>query len=137
MRESVAVDIGRAQGLCFTDLSPFARKLLRRLSRQNGIDAAALERATNPILVQAAFTMGSDPDLGLMLFANELNGQNGKTNGSNIDLEVELEHEPAPHVLLVAPDTEARQVLWRHLEESEIGVVAAPNMEEALTFRPL
>ena len=133
MRESVAVNIGSAQGLCFTDLSPVARKLLRRLSRQNGIDAAALERATNPRLVQAAFTMGSDPDLGLMLFANELNGQNGKTNGSNIDLEVELEHEPAPHVLLVAPDTEARQVLRRHLEESEIGVVAAPNMEEALT----
>ncbi|GEM_PF-3373251 len=130
-RDDMLESVGSAQGLCFPDLSPFARKLLRRLSRQNGIEAAALERATKPSLVQAALTTESDPDLRFMLLGNELNGQNGKTHGK-IDLEVELEHEPASRVLLVSPDTEARQVLRRHLEKSGIGVVAAPSMEEAL-----
>ena len=53
--------------------------------------------------------------------------------GNKINGKVEVEPEPVPRVLLVAPDNEARQVLRRHLEESEIEVVAAPNMEEALT----
>ena len=115
--EPADASIGSAQGICFIDLSAFARKLVRRLSGESLIEAAALQEATQPDLVQAALTMEPDPDLGLILLGNKINGK----------------VEAVPRVLLVAPDNEARQVLRRHLEESEIDVVAAPNMEEALT----
>ena len=113
--------------------------------------AAALEEAPQPDSVQPALTTEPDPDLGFILLGNKINGEpNGKINGTtsskvngnvngkiNRKVEVEVEHELQPRVLLVAPDNEARQSLRRRLEESEIDVVAAKIMEEALAYARL
>ena len=126
--EPADATIGSAQGICFADLSLFARKLVRRLSSGSVIEAAALEEATQPGLAQAALTMDSDPDLKFILLSDEING---KVNGQ-VDTDVEVDLEPIPRLLLVAPDSEARRVLRRHLEKSEVDVVTAANTEEAL-----
>jgi len=130
--EPADATIGSAQGICFADLSVFARKLVRRLSRGSVIQDAALEEATQPGLVQP-LSMDSDPDLKFILLSDEING---KVNGEvNTDIEVDL--EPIPRLLLVAPDSESRQVLRRHLEKSQIDVVTAASTEEALTCAQL
>ena len=145
--EPADASIGSAQGICFTDLSAFARKLVRRLSGDSLIEAAALEEAPQPDSVHPALTTEPDPDLGFILLGNKINGEpNGKINGTisskvngnvNGKVEVEVEHELQPCVLLVAPDNDARQSLRRRLEESEIDVVAAKIMEEALAYARL
>ena len=65
--EPADATIGSAQGICFADLSVFARKLVRRLSSGSVIEAAALDEATQPGSAQAPLTMDSDPDLKFIL----------------------------------------------------------------------
>ena len=131
--EPADASIGSAHGIRFTELSAFARKLVRRLSGQSDIEAAALQEVRPPELAQPELTMEADPDLGFIFQSKKSNGKlNGKVNGK-VEVEVELAYEHVPHVLLVAPDTEARQVLRHHLERSGLDVVATPSMEGALT----